>query len=87
MLGRIKEQNKQRKIYPKKKKLRKLGKIHEIYASKWKSNIIGQKIRRKTHYLTQNCTQNDLINHQSGFKVQVENSSYPLNEILISLTP
>ena len=40
-----------------------LNKIKLVYESKLKSNVIGQRIRMKTHNPTQNCSQNDLINH------------------------
>ena len=48
----------------KREKVMKLSKIYLIYESKLKSNDIGQRIRRKTCNTTQNCAQNDPINHR-----------------------
>ena len=48
----------------KREKLTKIHKSKLIYASKLKSNVIGQKIRNKTYYLTQNHAQHGPINFQ-----------------------
>ena len=48
----------ERKSIMKKGKVKKLSNL--IYASKLKSNVIGHKIRKKTHNLIENHTGNDL---------------------------
>ena len=79
----------------KREKMTKIHKINLIYASKLKYNVTRQKIRKKTYYLTQNCTRNDPLYHRikafhstfQKFKNTAANSSLSLYEILISNTP
>ena len=65
-------------------KLTKIGKFKLIYASKLKSNVIGQNIRMKTCNLTLNHAQDDPINCQIKAFHSAMNSSLSLNEISIS---
>ena len=63
--GEIKEQNLERKFVHEEREMTKIHKIKLIYASKLKSNIIGQKIKKKTCNLTQNHARNDPINSRT----------------------
>ena len=80
------------KSIAKREKMMEFHEIKLIYLSKFKSNGIGQNIRKKTRNLTQNHTQNGSINPDQSFSFPVsknKNSTFKrgilpnVNKILI----